>query len=199
MPTQPVLPSPRFPKALILELVRTLAEVQCVWTTARRNLQGLRPGTEMAWMICGLQSYVEVGTDELRVAYDPTADRNVESLRGQRNFTLVLRAQSLDARLEAFDLCERVRFRMRTTTARAIMVPILALRDFGPTTTLPDSTYDVGGTQRALLEATLDVRMACVVAADPGDPGNYIATVDPSASSMVIGPATGNGGGNLLP
>ena len=173
----PVSPSPRFPKQRLLELVRTLSGVQAVWSTRKRGLEGLRPGTERAWVLVGVQSYVPVGVDELRHEFDPVLNRNAEILIGQRNFTMVLRAQSLTETLEATDLLERVRFRLRTVTARAIMVPLLALRDFGAVISLPDSEYNLGGVIVGQLEATLDVRMACVLAADPMDGGEFIETV----------------------
>jgi hypothetical protein len=193
---QPVLPSPRFPKARLLEILRAISGVQVVWTTYKRGLQGLRPGTENAWLLAGVQSYVGVGVDELRLKYDAKLDRNLAIQAAQRQFTLVLRAQSIDPNLEAFDLLERVRFRFRTQTARVLMVPTIALCDFGPMVSLPDSTYDVGGgIQRALLDATLDVRMACVLGADPGDPGqgNWIETVAPATAVPDGDAVTGDG------
>ena len=48
------------------------------------------------------------------------------------------------------------------------------------TVMLPEETVVAGGIERCLLTASMDVRMACVVASDPLDPdgGGYIATVD---------------------
>jgi hypothetical protein len=187
-PTQ-TQPSPRFPKERLLEILRLISCVQVVWKTAPRPMLGLRPGTENAWIIANVQSYKGVGVDERRVKYNAKTNKNDEFAVGQRQFTLVLRAQSIDPRLEAFDLLERVRFRFRTQTARVLMVPTIALRDFGPIVDLPESTYEMGpNVERSMLEATMDVRMASAVGADPDDPGegNFVA-------SAMAGP------GNLIP
>lgn len=190
MPGLPVLPSPRLPREVLLTLVQTISGVPVVWSTRKRGFLGLKPGAEKAWIVLGAQSLLAVGVDELRTLYDPAKDQNVQLLVGQRQFTLTVRAFSYDASLEAFDLCERVRFRMRTQTARAIFVPILALRDFGPTVTLDEETENTGGVIRTILVATLDVRMSFCVAADPGDANSYITSVN--------GP-TGLVPGTLLP
>jgi hypothetical protein len=76
------------------------------------------------------------------------------------------------------------------------MVPTICLRDFGAMVTLPESSYPIGDDmERAMLEATLDVRMGCVVSADPGDPdeGEYIRTASVQAAAI------GGPSGNLLP
>jgi adenine phosphoribosyltransferase len=68
--TQPVVPSPRAPKALLIKLVQTLSGVQTVWNTGQRGLLGYRPGTEKAWVLLGLQGIREYGTDELELHTD---------------------------------------------------------------------------------------------------------------------------------
>ena len=201
MPTQPVQPSPRVPKDQLLKIVKTISQVQCVWSTAKRPQLGLAPNTEPAWIYLGVQSLVAKGVDELRMIYDPAADQNRLLLIGERQFTLVVRAMSLSPSIEAYDLCERVRFGFRRQTARDLMVPTIALRDFGPIQTFPEYTESDGQIQRPVLMATLDVRLACVVSADPDDlnEGNYIKTaaVEPG---VVAPPGVPAGpGGNLLP
>lgn len=135
-----------------------------------------------------MQSWLSIGIDEQRQQYNSTTDQNDTIVVGQRRFTLVVQAKSLDPKIEGFDLCERVRFRFRSQTARVLMVPVLAIIDFGPI--VPQEAYaDVGGTERALLQATLDVRMAGVVADDPLDPGEgaYIAQVDQASGGTIPG------------
>ena len=109
---------------------------------------------------------------------------------------MVVTAMSLTPSIEAYDLCERVAFRLRTQTARVLMVPTIALRDFGPITTFPEYTERDGQIERTVLRATMDVRMACVLSADPNDPeeGNWIETavVEPGVPSLP------GGGGNLI-
>jgi hypothetical protein len=190
--TLPVLPSPRLPKDKLELLIRTISGVQCVWSTSRRPHLGQRPGTEQAWIFLSAQSLIGVGVDELRQVFNPVTGQNDSITVGQRQCTLVLRAESLDPSLQAFDLLERVRFRLRGATARALMVPTISLRDIQATRVLPDAKVDMGGTERALLCATMDVRLNFVVAADQLDPGegDYIAAA-PLPAPVV--------GGNLLP
>ena len=196
MPNQPIVPSPRFPKERLIKIVETLSQVQVRWATARRGFLGMRPGTEHAWILLNNQSMVERGVDELRMVYNPTTDQNDLLLVGQRQFTLVVTAISLDPKIEATDLCERVRFGFRRQTARVLMVPTIALRDFGPIVAFPEYTEKDGTTVRTVLRATLDVRLACVVSSDPSDPeeGNYIAKV--AVEPGVPGPPGGSG--NLI-
>jgi hypothetical protein len=180
MPGLPVTPSPRFPLERLLTLVRTISGVQAVWSTKKRGFLGLRPGTEMAYLVVSSQSNLGIGVDELRVQYDPARNENAMMLRGQRSVTIVLRAISFTQTLQAFDLLERVRFRMRTKVARDIMVPTIALKDFGPIVNLEDETQTSGGVSIIALAATMDMRLLYVVGADPGDAGqgDFIATVN---------------------
>lgn len=189
--TQPVQPSPRLLRDQLLLILRTISKVQCVWATRKQPHLGQQDpeiSNERAWIKASLQSWQSIGIDEQRQQYNPVTDQNDTLVVGQRRFTLVVRAESNDPKLEAFDLCERVRFRFRSQTARALMVPVLALIDFGPIVT-HQAFADVGGTKREMLAATLDVRMAGVVADDPLDPGEggYIATVDAATGGLIPG------------
>ena len=190
--TLPVIPSPRLPKAKLLTLVKTIAEVQTVWNTGSRGLLGYRPGTERAWILVGMQGWRELGTDELRVEWNAAENRNDEIVMGQRTFTMTLQSFSLDASLEAFDLLERVRFRMRSETARAIMVPTLALKDFKPIQTLPNLEAQAGNVSHIVLRASLDVGMNCVVGTDPNDPGEGHVIESVTVATPTVG-------GNLIP
>lgn len=186
-----VEPSPKLPKQQLLTLFETISGVQVRWNTGQRPLLGQRPGTEKAWLLVGLQGWRELGTDELRVKYNPETNSNDEMLIGQRTFTAALQAFSLDPELDAYDLLERVRFRVRTQAARALMVPILALRDFQQILVLPpDQAATVGG--HIVLRATMDVRMNCVIGASPNDPGGGGIIETAPVPVPVIG-------GNLLP
>ena len=199
MPEQPILPSPRLPKEQILKLLREISGVEVVWSTGARGLLGYQPSSERAWLLANVQGWRELGTDELRVVWNPVRNANDEMLVGQRTFTLALQAFSVDPEIEAFDLLERVRFRMRTQEARALMVPTLALRDFQDVRQLPPMESQQGSMSHIVLRASMDVRMNCVVGADPQDPsgGGIIATA-PLPVIAIDGP-TGPGTGNLIP
>jgi hypothetical protein len=186
--TQPVpaqvLPSPRFPKANLIQTIAAITNVQVFWRTDPNPYAGQAALSEHAWVRLFIQSTASVGVDELRQSWDATANQNDSVQVGQRQFTLVVRAESYDETLEAYDLCERVRFRIRTQTARAIWAAdgTLSLRDIQPTVVLPDQVEDVGGIERTLLVASMDVRWNWVAVADPLDPseGNWIEYVDGS-------------------
>ena len=194
VPAGPVVPSPRLPRAQLLTLYRTLAGVQVVWNTGNRPLLGYRPGTERAWALLGIQGIQQLGTDELRYTWNAKENRNDEVLVGQRTFTASFQAFSIDAELEAYDLCERVRFRMRTQTARALMVPFLALRDFQNIQQPPPEQMQVaaGGPAHIVLRATMDVRMLAVVGDGPNDAGGGGVIATAPVPTPVYG-------GNLKP
>ena len=106
MPEQPILPSPRLPKEQILKLLREISGVEVVWSTGARGLLGYQPSSERAWLLANVQGWRELGTDELRVVWNPARNANDEMLVGQRTFTLALQAFSVDPEIEAFDLLE---------------------------------------------------------------------------------------------
>jgi hypothetical protein len=186
----PILPSPRFPKDQLINVVQTIAGVQVVWRTAARPLLAQRPGTEWAWIMLSVQSYVSVGIDELRQQLNAQQTALDSIVVGLRHFTLVCRAYSIDATLQAFDLLERVRFRIRSATAHDLMVPTVALRDMGEVRPLDDATIDLAGSKRTLLAAMLDIRMACVLADDPrvAGEGDFIETAN--GGGLIPGTAT---------
>ena len=186
-----VVPSPRLPKDKLVKLFEFVSGVQVPWSTARRGLLGLRPKTERAWLVLSVSAWQELGTDELRVKWNAERQANDELLCGQRAFTANLQAFSLDPGLTAIDLCERVRFRLRTKAARALMIPTIALRDFQAVVQLPPIEDAVPG-GHIIDRASLDVRMLCSVSADPNDPGGggVIETAD--LPPPVVG-------GNLIP
>jgi hypothetical protein len=185
--SEPVLPSPRLPKEQLLTLFREIAGVQVVWNTGRRGLLGNRPGDERAWILIGLMAWREIGTDELRYSWNEATGQNDELLVGQRSFTVPVQAFSIDPTLEAFDLCERIRFHMRTETARKLMVPTLALRDFQNIVQPPPEQLTVNGIGHIVLRATLDVRMLAVIGAALNDPGGTNVIESAPVPPGVIG------------
>jgi hypothetical protein len=184
--TLPVLPSPRLPISTLIKIVQTISGVQVVWNTSKRPLLALRPGQEKSWVLIGMNSWREIGIDELRYVWNPTTNNNDAMLVGQRGFTMTVQCFSLDATLQAFDLAQRIAFRIRTATARQFMVPTLAIQDIQPIITHNDLTDPVS--KHLVLYATVDIRMLCVVAADPNVPdgGEIIETAE------VIPPVLGD-------
>lgn len=193
-PAPHVQPSPRVPKAILVQLYSTLAGVPAVWQTEPNPDLGEGPGLEQAFCKLTLSSFRNVGIDELRTVYDADADQNVNVLLGNRQFTLTMQARSLDETLEAYDLCERVRFRLRTAVAQAIYRPaFLSLRDIQAV----HPVYGRTSNTQVLLSASMDVRWNWLAWADPLDPqeGGYIQTVDgfgdpPKGNRGIIIPVT---------
>jgi hypothetical protein len=192
-----VSPSPRLPKATLIQLIQLTSGLQSVvWATDRRPHLGQQPGREHAWITLAMQSWQNIGVDELRYSFNAATGNNDSVTVGQRSFTLVVRASSLDPTLEAFDLLERIRFRLRSAQARALMVPTLALRDIQAIQTFPDAVANAGGVARTLLSASMDVRMLCVVGADQGDAGEGTFIETAPVPAPAVG---GTGGGALIP
>lgn len=167
-PPPNVQPSPRIPKATLLELYRTLAGVQTMWALdAAPAVPGRAPGLEAARIWLAITSYGSKFVDEQRTRWDDSAQANRYLLVGQRQLTVSMRAESLDATLEPFDLCERVRLRLRTPTARAIFTKAnLSLRDVQPI-----SSFGQPGpnSPRMMKVAIMDVRWNYVVTAETLD------------------------------
>lgn len=180
-----VRPSPRLPKQTLITLIETISGVQAQFTRDPRLMLGARANTEQAWVLLSYGAYRNIGGDELRGVYDSTNDENVWLQLGDRQFTLKCGIRSMDANLEGADLCERIRFRIRTATARAIYVPQnLALVQVMPA--LPTPFFAAG---QAVDAWQLDIRFGWRAAADPLDPneGQYIATVNGGKGPTITG------------
>ena len=116
-----VMPEPGiFPKEQILKIVRTCVRplrtfrgVQVVWHTDPRPMLG-NDTTERAWIVVSLGSTGGIGCEELRTQLNVDTNDREALLVAQRKFTMTLRAYSLDPKLEAFDVLNRVRFYINT-------------------------------------------------------------------------------------
>jgi hypothetical protein len=173
---QPIYPSPRFPKDLILEILAFCAQVPVTWKTRKQPHRGQQPGQEHAWIEVSVADLDEVGEHELRTQYDPASDTRSQIVIGRREGVTILKASSLDETLEAYDLLERVRFRLHNKPARDLFGGIISLRDVPKIRPLEDE--EAAG--RTILCATMSVRWNYFLAADPEEPGSsgYVATVN---------------------
>lgn len=169
--TLPVLPSPRLPKTLLLQILAQASGVPCYWATDRQAQKGGRSNAEKAWVTVGVQSYVWTGWDEVIRGYDPARDVITEVVAAHRTFTLALKCFSRDASLEAYDLAERIRFRFSTPTIRALMIPTIALIDM-----MPVRIYETDLDTFTVLVAQMDIRLKIAFGVDPMDSneGGYI-------------------------
>jgi hypothetical protein len=128
------------------------------------------PGIERARVWLRVNSYVTNGIDEERAIFNASTQAQDRIVVGQRQFTLSVRAESLDGNIEAFDLCERIRFRLRTFTATQIFGPAnLSIRDVQPMAVLEQRVDS-----RIMRVATMDIRWNYVVFFDPLDGGGGI-------------------------
>ena len=189
--TLPVLPSPRLPKQGLIDIIKFCSGVGVVWGTAKRPHMGQTPGQEHAWIRLSLVSYVHVGgEDELRVIYDPVNDVRVNLLVGQRQFTTQVTARSMDPKLEAFDLCERVLYRLGTRLDNPEMQSVFPQGPLGPILSL--NTWSGVRVQneevaddRIVLAASVDIKWNLVVYADPNQAGEGLLI-----ESATVGPGT---------
>jgi hypothetical protein len=205
-PAYSVQPSPRIPKQTLLQLIATLSGVQTLWRSDRAPaIPGESPGLEHARIWLKITTYANNGTDEQRLQYDAAADTNDLLNVGQRQFTLSIRAECFNpiSEIEAYDLCERIRFRLRTATARSIFSPAnLALRDVQPIAAF-EQKVDVGGTSRMIPCATMDVRWNWVATGDPNPQdsmeGNWIEGIDGLTAPFTNSNAPGVIGDSIIP
>lgn len=172
--TLPVLPSPRLPKETLLAMVRLASGVQCYWGSRKQDHYGQKPSTEHAWVFVRVSAISTVAIDERRLTWNPNTQQNDVLVVAHRSFTLNLKAQSLDDKLEAYDLLERVRVRFRTQRIRALMVPTIALEKMTNIT-----NTNVFADNREMPQASLDIRLRCVLSFDNLDEaeGQWIETV----------------------
>jgi hypothetical protein len=172
MPEPGVFPKRQFVK-IIEACVRPLGTfrgVPVIWATDRRPVLAADSLTERAFIILSETGDAGVGCEELRSRYNEQENTREVLLVAQRQVTLNLRAISLDPDLEGASILKRVRFYINTAPARLLMVPTIALVDYTPITTYADATVkSIDG--RAVLAATMGIRMAYVEAADPSEQG----------------------------
>ena len=170
------LPTPRIPKCRIVEIVTYASGVPTVWQTSKRPNLIPNGQNERAFILLSAQSPGQVGTDEERTELDETTNNLDVVIGSHRTVTITLRAFSWDPQLEAYDLCERVRFGLNRDAIRALMVPTIALVSCERTNVLTDQ--EVQG--RVILSASMDIRLRAVLQTDPqnANEGNWIETVD---------------------
>jgi hypothetical protein len=201
-PAGNVNPSPRLPKQTLLTLIATLSGCQTLWRTDHNMaIPGQARGLEHARIWLKITTYASNGTDELRMLYDSTADVNDLFNVGQRQFTLSIRAECFNpiSEVEAYDLCERIRFRLRTYTARNIFSPAnLALRDIQPI-----AAFEQKVDSRIIPVATMDCRWNWVATGDPNPQdayeGNYVAGIDGLTAPFTNSTIPGIVGTGIIP
>jgi hypothetical protein len=174
--TLPQLPSPTFPKDQMLAALKAASGVQVVWGSSRRPAFNNQPTQEKARIIVRLVALSTVAIDEKRLSFNPVTNGNDSIVVAHRYFTLGLKAESMEHALEASDLLERVRIRLRTERIQTMLRPTIALRDCKNITPLPDVFEKAGN--RVILTANMDVRYRCVLTFQNLDPeeANWIET-----------------------
>lgn len=149
--------------------------VQTIWFTEPKPDLGRQSGGKRAYIELSLGAYSPKGQDDYRQDYNATDDRLDTLIASYRLATISMRANSLDPRFQAHDLCERVRARLQTLTARATY----AANNMAYVRVAGVATFKGKVDGVTSLISTLDVTYAIAFNVDPGDdPGDYIATVN---------------------
>lgn len=169
------------PRAKILQLIEHLSGVETVWTDTPEPFVGPRNGFPGALAELAIGTYLSRGVDDIRTEYDPVKDSNVQSINGNRQFTLSIRVKSYDLGNTAFDILERVRTRLRGQNAKwAFGDAGLGLVDIVSIVPIPNSVDD----NREVSMANMDVRFNFAVSVEDddatGNGTNYIQTVNSS-------------------
>jgi hypothetical protein len=163
------LPGENLPKEKFLEILRAASGVQCAWITDKQDAPlGLKPGTEMAWIEVSVANIIDIGWDEERTYEDDsTTPPTVTSIIiGRRQCTIRCNAYSLDARLEAYDLCGRVRFAFNRQAIHDLYIPTMSLRYCEKTIVLNNETRN----GRLCRRANIDLQWAYTVSSTNVNP-----------------------------
>lgn len=163
------------PIAALKALVTALSGgVQTIWFTEPKPDVGRQAGGIRAYIELTLGSVTDP-IDDYRQQYDAENDKLDSLVCSYRVFTISMRFNSIDARHQAHDLCERVRARLQTFTARQTYNDNnMALVRIAGSANFKGKVDNV-----TALISTLDVKFAIAFNVDPGDDdGAYIKTVN---------------------
>lgn len=182
--TQPALQP--IPRDALKALVKGLSGLQTIWESEKAPYIGGGATGPNAYAELSLTSYAAIGVDDYRQVWDPVAGALQSQMYGNRNFTLGVLVRSFALSVLAADIAERVRWRLRTTSAKAVynaaglaLGPISALRIF---TDVPNK----GDDHITTWCASFDVIFAMAVCADPlDDAGSIIETVDSATGGII--------------
>ena len=97
--------------------------------------------------------------------------------------TTPLRAQSLDPRIESYDLLERVKAGLRSARGKALFPKSVSLAE---TTSITVLTSTKAG-ERTLLDATTDIRWNVALGYDPNEQGEGMTIEQVDGGEVIPG------------
>jgi hypothetical protein len=155
------------PRGAIRDLIAGLSDFSTYW-------QGDAVMYEETYISLDIMAYTALGTDEQRQSYDASTDELGSLSCGLRLFTLSIRVDSYSMDLPGYEVCERIRRRLRAGAAREVMEDTgLALVRIHPITNL-----SVVADNRPVFCSVMDVVMSFAVNEQDSTPatgGDYIA------------------------
>lgn len=188
------IPATRIPIETLRVLVHELTGLETIWSFEEMPFIGGDAEGPNAYAEISITSYVSKGIDEYRQAFDEDANVLTSQIYGYRVLTLSTVVRSFDVTVHPADLCERLRFRLRTVSARKLFTSRgLALVDIGAVSVF-NQTLDAGGPDlatRVVVCGSIDVRLAMAVTGDPqDDDGITIETVNSATGGVIPGDLT---------
>jgi len=158
--------SEAFPRHVVEKLVAQFAGVPTTWVDDDQPQLGQGDAAPQAWIELGVSAVTPKGQDDYRqVPHPENPDALLSAWNGYRMYMVNLRAKSLNASVQAFDLLERVRLRLTSVTANAQY----DLHNLALVRTHPVAVFRVRADTRTRLEATMDVVFGWVVTAIADD------------------------------
>ena len=174
-PPQPY-PTPT-PKEDIRTIIAQLSDMEVAWTHSRQLMMGMTEKGYAAWIYLTIASVKALGIDEERTQNDPSNPNILDyNLCGQRVITVTCRAESMDERIEPYDILERVRWSQRSSLGQTLRQQAqLAIAYYGDIRHLGTQVID----NIEIKVAVMDLIFARALnAPEPGADPSTINTVD---------------------
>lgn len=174
------IPETTIPRAALKELVAETSRLATIWDSEEMPFLGGDSDGPNAYAELSIVSYAAVFVDEYRQAYNATTGALDTQLYGYRLLTLGVKMRSFDVGSHPADLCERVRWRLRTVSARAIFARAgLALVRAGGVSLYNERADAEDSPTRLIAVGTFDIQFAMVVVDNPqDDDGRIIESVN---------------------
>jgi hypothetical protein len=169
------------PRGAIRELISGIGQIRASWSGDVVAYHGEGD----SWATLDIMAYQGRGIDQQRQMYDNVRDELSTNSCGNRIFTLVIRVDSYDMELPAYELLEKIRRRLRQGAAMAL------LRDMGVSLVKfhPIVDLNVIADNRPVFASTMDVVMLFTVNETDGQAGgDYIASVGDTPTTPGVVP-----------
>jgi hypothetical protein len=174
------IPQTTIPRAALRELVEQTSRLPTIWDSEEMPFIGGDADGPNAYAELSIVLYASVFVDEYRQTYNEGTGALDTQLYGYRLLTLGVKMRSFDVGTHPADLCERVRWRLRTVSGRAIFTRAgLALVRAGGVSLYNERADAEDSPTRLIPVGTFDITFAMVVCDNPqDDDGRIIASVN---------------------